>query len=66
MTVGNERVLRARLSDAKFFYEQDLKKTLSDYNEALGQRLFHAQLGTLADKVSRLSRLMNDLAPLAK
>ena len=63
--IGNERVLRARLSDAQFFFEQDLKKPLASYNEALAHRMFHAQLGTLADKVERLAKLMQFLAPVA-
>ncbi|MEB3701569.1 Glycine--tRNA ligase beta subunit [Candidatus Bealeia paramacronuclearis] len=64
VVIGNERVLRARLSDAKFFYEQDLKKPLPSYNASLHQRLFHAQLGTIAQKVERLQKLMAYLAPI--
>lgn len=57
IVAGNERVLRARLADAQFFWKQDLKKTLAQHNEVLGQRLFFQDLGTLADKVKRLQEL---------
>lgn len=54
---GNARVLRARLSDAKFFWDQDRKKRLADRMDALGGVMFHARLGTLGRKVQRLRRL---------
>ncbi|WP_207477630.1 glycine--tRNA ligase subunit beta [Arenibaculum pallidiluteum] len=59
---GNERVLRARLSDAKFFWDQDRKTPLEERVPALKDIVFHAKLGTLADKVSRLECLAADLA----
>jgi glycyl-tRNA synthetase beta chain len=60
---GNERVLRARLSDAKFFWDQDRKVRLEDRVPALADIVFHARLGTLAAKVARLESLAAWLAP---
>ena len=57
IVAGNERVLSARLSDAKFFWEQDLKVPLADQARKLDQIVFHEKLGTLADKVERVARL---------
>jgi glycyl-tRNA synthetase beta chain len=54
---GNERVLRARLSDAAFFYETDKKRTLADRLDTLKGVVFQAKLGTLYDKAQRLSEL---------
>ncbi|HEX9837478.1 MAG TPA: glycine--tRNA ligase subunit beta, partial [Alphaproteobacteria bacterium] len=54
---GNERVLRARLHDAKFFWDQDRKRTLDSRVPALDGIVFHARLGSLGDKVRRLERL---------
>ncbi len=54
---GNERVLRARLSDAKFFWDNDRRVPLSDRVEALSQIIFHAKLGTVRDKVDRVVAL---------
>jgi len=54
---GNQRVLSARLSDAKFFWEQDLKVPLEDQAKKLSQIVFHERLGTLADKVDRVAKL---------
>lgn len=59
---GNERVLRARLADGRFFWDQDRKKPLADWAEGLKSVTFHARLGTLADKVERLSALAARLA----
>lgn len=61
---GNERVLRARLSDAKFFWDQDCKIKLEDRVPALKQIIFHAKLGTLEDRVIRLQTLAADLAEI--
>jgi glycyl-tRNA synthetase beta chain len=61
---GNERVLRARLSDAKFFWDQDRKIKLEDRVPALKQIIFHAKLGTLEDRVIRLQTLAADLADI--
>lgn len=60
---GNERVLRARLSDAKFFWDQDRKTALENRVPALMTRVFHAQLGTIADKVSRMQSLLSKIVP---
>jgi glycyl-tRNA synthetase beta chain len=57
IVTGNERVLSARLSDAKFFWEQDLKVPLEDQARKLGDIVFHEKLGTVADKVERIARL---------
>ena len=61
---GNERVLRARLSDAKFFWDQDRKTRLSDAVPALDKIVFHAKLGSVGDKVARMQALVQTLAPL--
>jgi glycyl-tRNA synthetase beta chain len=57
IVAGNERVLSARLADAKFFWEQDLKVPLEDQAKKLSQIVFHEKLGTLADKVERVAKL---------
>ena len=54
---GNERVLSARLSDAKFFWDQDLKAGLDSFLPKLSQIVFHEKLGTVADKVDRVAKL---------
>ena len=59
---GNEKVLAARLSDAKFFWEQDLKIPLAQQVSKLDQIVFHQSLGTVADKVARVARLARRLA----
>lgn len=59
---GNERVLRARLADAKFFWEQDQKHPLDAFNLSLKTRLFHQHLGSLFDKQERLVKLSSHLA----
>ncbi len=59
---GNERVLRARLADARFFWDQDRRVPLASRVEVLSQRVFHARLGSLLDKVARMERLVELLA----
>ncbi len=59
---GNERVLRARLSDARFFFEQDQKKSLESRLPTLGKVVFHAKLGTVLDKAKRLEKLATIIA----
>jgi glycyl-tRNA synthetase beta chain len=59
---GNERVLRARLSDAKFFWDQDRKTTLGSRLPALKQVVFHAKLGTQAERVERIVALAGEIA----
>jgi glycyl-tRNA synthetase beta chain len=54
---GNEKVLSARLSDAKFFWEQDLKVPLEEQTSKLKDIVFHEKLGTVADKVDRVAKL---------
>ena len=60
---GNERVLRPRLSDAKFFYDQDLKQTLESRLPALKSIVFHAKRGTQAKRVGRIVGLARNIAP---
>ena len=57
IVAGNERVLAARLSDARFFWENDLKVRLEEQAKKLGQIVFHEKLGTVADKVERVAKL---------
>ena len=59
---GNRKVLAARLSDARFFWEQDQKKRLSEHAEKLARITFHEKLGTVADKVQRVAKLAEWLA----
>lgn len=61
---GNERVIRARLSDAKFFYETDLKTKLEDRLPKFEQIVFHEKLGTQAERIKRIERLAAEIAPL--
>ncbi|MGE5503991.1 MAG: glycine--tRNA ligase subunit beta, partial [Actinomycetota bacterium] len=61
VVAGNQRVLRARLSDAKFFWDTDRKATLASRLPKLAERLFYARLGTLADKVGRIKGLARHL-----
>ena len=63
IVAGNERVLRARLSDARFFWEQDRKVKLAARVPKLAQRVFHAKLGSVLDKVGRMTRLAETLIP---
>lgn len=57
VAAGNERVLRARLDDAKFFFNEDRKKALADRSEGLKKIVFQEGLGNLADKTERLLAL---------
>ncbi|HET9175120.1 MAG TPA: glycine--tRNA ligase subunit beta [Pseudolabrys sp.] len=61
---GNERVIRARLSDAKFFYETDLKTRLEDRLPKFEQIIFHEKLGTQAQRIARIISLAGQLAPI--
>jgi len=54
---GNARVLAARLADARFFWEQDLKVPLEEQAQKLGGIIFHEKLGSVADKVERVAKL---------
>jgi len=60
---GNERVLRARLADARFFWDQDRKQRLEDFLPKLESVVFHAKLGTQGERVRRLERLAAAIAP---
>ncbi|BAI72915.1 glycyl-tRNA synthetase beta chain [Azospirillum sp. B510] len=62
VVAGNERVLRARLSDAKFFWDQDHKTKLEDRKSSLEKITFHANLGTVAEKVTRIQLLAAEIA----
>ncbi|HEY4406824.1 MAG TPA: glycine--tRNA ligase subunit beta [Xanthobacteraceae bacterium] len=64
ITAGNERVIRARLSDAKFFYETDLKVKLEDRLPKFDAIIFHEKLGTQAQRIERIERLAAELAPV--
>lgn len=59
---GNEAVLRARFSDARFFYREDLKTKLADLRPALAGTLFQKDLGSMLDKSMRAERLIEPLA----
>ena len=58
---GNERVLNARLRDARYFWDTDTKKPLREFAEGLARVLFHQKLGSVADKVARLHALRSTL-----
>jgi len=61
VVAGNERVLRARLSDAKFFWDQDRRVKLEDRLPALADITFHAKLGTMAERVTRIEALTGEI-----
>jgi glycyl-tRNA synthetase beta chain len=64
IVAGNERVIRARLSDAKFFYETDLKTKLEDRLPKFDSIVFHEKLGTQGERIKRVERLAAEIAPL--
>lgn len=64
IVAGNERVIRARLADAKFFYETDLKTRLEDRLPKFETIIFHEKLGTQAERIARIERLATEIAPL--
>ena len=64
ITAGNERVVRARLSDAKFFWETDKATKLEDRLPKLGSIVFHEKLGTQGERIARIAALAKELAPL--
>jgi glycyl-tRNA synthetase beta chain len=64
IVAGNERVIRARLSDAKFFYETDLKTKLEDRLPKFENIVFHEKLGTQASRIKRIMWLAKELAPV--
>jgi glycyl-tRNA synthetase beta chain len=64
IVAGCERVIRARLADAKFFYESDLRVRLEDRLPKFEQIVFHEKLGTQAERVARIVALAGHLAPI--
>jgi glycyl-tRNA synthetase beta chain len=64
IVAGNERVLRARLSDAKFFWDQDKKTTLESRVPLLKDIVFHAKLGTQRERIERIQTLAGEIAKL--
>src|SRR5207247_5925250 len=68
---GNERVVRPRLADAKFFFDQDRKKTLASRVSGLDKVVYHAKLGTMGERVRRVQAIARAIgrelgdAPLA-
>jgi len=64
ITAGNERVVRARLSDAKFFWETDKAIRLEDRLPKLDSIVFHEKLGTQGERIARIAALAKELAPL--
>ncbi len=64
IAAGNARVLSARLSDARHFWDNDRKKPLTDMAAELSKITFHEKLGTVADKVDRVAALARELAPV--
>lgn len=66
IVAGNERVLRARFADGRFFYDQDRKTTLEDWSKKLKDVTYHAKLGSIADKVERGHKLAATLVNVLK
>jgi glycyl-tRNA synthetase beta chain len=66
IVAGNERVIRARLADAKFFWDSDLKVPLEERLSKLKEIVFHEKLGTQYERVERIARLARELAPHVK
>jgi glycyl-tRNA synthetase beta chain len=64
IVAGNERVIRARLSDAKFFYDSDLNKPLEQRLPKFKEIVFHEKLGTQWERIERIERLAVKLAPM--
>jgi glycyl-tRNA synthetase len=64
VTHGNEQVLRARFSDATYFFQQDIQKPLEDFLPRLGTLTFHEKLGSMLDKNQRVEKLVGPVAEL--
>jgi len=64
LAAGNSRVLSARLNDARFFWDEDQKVGFDAWNDKLKGVTFHAKLGTLAERVDRITALAREIAPL--
>jgi len=65
IVAGHERVIRARLADAAFFYREDLKVPMEDWVGRLGTIVFQKELGTMSQKVERIERLTEELARMS-
>ncbi|QTN22468.1 glycine--tRNA ligase subunit beta [Rhizobacter sp. AJA081-3] len=59
---GNERVVRPRLADAKFFFDQDRRKTLASRVDGLAKVVYHAKLGTMGERVERVRKIATEIA----
>jgi glycyl-tRNA synthetase beta chain len=66
IVAGNERVIRARLSDAKFFYETDIKTKLEARLPKFENIVFHKEIGSQAQRIARMGHLATELAPLVR
>ena len=66
IAAGNAKVLSARLSDARFFWDEDRKTKLADRLESLKGVTFHAKLGTMYERVERIAALAGELAPYVR
>jgi len=64
IVAGNERVIRARLSDGRFFYQTDLKTKLEARLPSFNDIIFHEKLGSQAERIERIERLAGELAPI--
>ena len=64
LAAGNSKVLSARLNDARFFWDEDLKTGFDAWSGKLSGVTFHAKLGTLAERVDRIAALAREIAPL--
>jgi glycyl-tRNA synthetase beta chain len=64
IAAGNAKVLSARLSDARFFWDEDRKSGFEDWLKKLDGVTFHAKLGTMAERVERIAALAREIAPL--
>lgn len=63
VVAGNERVLKARLEDARFFYQEDLKSSLEERLPKISAQIYQAGLGTYGDKIARMRNLARAVAP---
>ena len=60
IAIGNAKVLKARLADAKFFYQNDIKKGLTNFNKGLKNVIFHRLLGSMESKIDRIKYFISD------
>ncbi len=60
--LGNERVLRARLSDAKFFWDNDLKTSLDEMNDKLSSQVYHDKIGTMGQRIRNIEKLARNIS----